>query len=60
MNDNVQNLINAIAEGDAVGTEVSFNAAMADKISARLDTMRQEYAQTMFNSPEMVEEPAAE
>jgi len=56
MNENVQNLINAIADGDAVGTEVAFNAALADKISARLDTMRQEVAQTMFASQQAVVE----
>jgi hypothetical protein len=45
----VRNLIDAISTGDAVGTEESFGAAMAEKISAKLDDMRQAIAQTMFN-----------
>jgi len=45
----VKNLIDAISTGDAVGTEQSFGAAMAEKISAKLDVMRQNIAQTMFN-----------
>lgn len=45
----VKNLIDAISTGDAVGTEQSFGAAMAEKISAKIDVMRQNIAQTMFN-----------
>lgn len=43
-------LINAIAAGNAVDTEAAFNSVMAEKISARLDTMRQDIAQNMFKS----------
>ena len=48
----VRNLIDAIATGDAVNTEKSFNAAIAEKITAQLDTMRQNVAQGMFAAPE--------
>ena len=53
-------LINAIASGDAVATETAFNAAMADKISGRLDDMRIDVAKTMFAPQQATtEEPAA-
>lgn len=52
---NVKSLIDAIASGDAVATEQSFGAAMAEKISAKLDTMRQDIAQTMFRTAEQPE-----
>lgn len=44
-------LINAISTGDSVGIESAFNAAMAEKITVKLDDMRQEVAQNMFKSP---------
>lgn len=49
-------LINAIISGDAIEIENSFNATMAEKISSRLDDMRQEVASTMFTTHEVVEE----
>jgi len=45
-----KDLIDAISTGDAVGIENSFNAAMAEKISVKLDAMRQDVAQNMFKS----------
>ena len=42
-------LINAISNGDATATEDAFNAAMAEKISAKLDDMRVNIAHAMFN-----------
>lgn len=45
-------LINAIASGDSTATQNAFNAAMAEKISAKLDDMRIDVAKTMFNQPE--------
>lgn len=51
-------LIDAISKGDAVATETAFNAAMAEKISAKLDDMRVSVAQGMFKQPE--ETPAEE
>lgn len=44
-------LINAISTGDSVGIDSAFNAAMAEKITVKLDGMRQEVAQNMFKSP---------
>ena len=49
-----KNLINAIADGDALSIESSFNAAMAEKISVQLDVMRQNVAQNMFTVQEEV------
>jgi len=51
----VKDLINAIASGSAVETEQAFNQVMAEKISARLDDMRVDVAQNMFQT-EAVEE----
>ncbi len=45
-------LINAISNGDATATENAFNAAMAEKISAKLDDMRVNIAHRMFNAQE--------
>lgn len=55
-------LIDAISKGNAVDTEAAFNAAMAEKISAKLDDMRIDVAQSMFKQPEevQVEEPTEE
>jgi len=53
---NTRNLINAIADGNALETESSFNAAIAEKIAASLDTMRQNVAQNMFKTAEPVTE----
>ena len=44
----VKDLISAIASGSAIETENAFNQVMAEKISARLDDMRVEVAQSMF------------
>ena len=49
----VQDLINAIATGNATETQDSFQAVMAEKISARLDSMRVEVAQNMFAAEEV-------
>ena len=51
----VKNLVNALAAGDAAAIEVSFNDAMAEKISARLDDMRIDVAKSMFASQQVVE-----
>ena len=48
MSEGVQNLINAIAEGDSLGIETAFNQEMASRISDRLDDMRIEVARNMF------------
>lgn len=43
-----KDLINAIAASDSQAIEQAFNATMAEKISSRLDNMRQDVAQSMF------------
>ena len=48
MNDTVQNLVQAIRAGDALETENAFTMAMQEKLSAKLDDMRQSVAQSMF------------
>ena len=63
MSETVKNLVDAIQVKDAIGTEAAFQAAMAEKISARLDSMRQDVAQSMFKTQEVevsTEEPTAE
>ena len=54
-------LVSAIINKDAVGIETAFNTAMGEKIASRLEDMRTNVAQTMFNTPEEVniEEPIA-
>jgi len=57
MSETVQNLVQAIQAGDALETEQAFANAMAEKLSARLDDMRQSVAQGMFaQAEEVVEE----
>ena len=53
---NTLDLIHAIINKDAVGSEAAFQAAMADKISANIETMRSDLSKTMFNTPEPVVE----
>lgn len=60
MTEGVQNLINAIAEGDSVGIESAFNQEMATRISDRLDDMRIEVARNMFRTESVQEEPEEE
>jgi hypothetical protein len=55
MTESVKNLINAISSGDAVETENAFQAAIADKISTRLDAMKIEVAKGMFTQKDPVE-----
>jgi len=56
MSKTVKTLVDAIQAKDAIGTEAAFQAAMAEKISARLDSMRQDVAQSMFAEPEEITE----
>ena len=56
MTQGVQELINAIATGDALAIESAFNTEMAERISERLDTMRVEVAQNMFKESVQIEE----
>jgi hypothetical protein len=45
-----------MANGDALETENAFGAAMAEKLSVKLDDMRASIAQNMFSSQEPVAE----
>ena len=56
MSESVKNLINAISAGSAIETEESFNSVMAEKISVKLDAMRQDVAANMFATEEVVTE----
>ena len=47
-----KDLINAIAAGDAIQIENTFNAAMAEKIAGALDDRRIEVAQSLFATQE--------
>ncbi len=53
-------LINAISQGNAVETEAALNAAMSEKISAKLDDLRVSVAQAMFNAVPPQEEHSEE
>jgi hypothetical protein len=56
--ESIKELISAIAEGDTIAIEDSFNSVMSYKIADRLDSMRVDVAQTMFGS--VVEESVDE
>lgn len=43
-----RDLIDAIQSGDSIAVQSAFQASMAERVAARLDTMRQEVAQNMF------------
>ena len=60
MNETTMQLVNAIKTGDAVATEQAFAAAMAEKLSAKIDDMRQTVAANMFTQPEAVVEEEVE
>ena len=60
MSESVQNLINAIASKNAIETESAFNAAMAEKVSARLEDLRQNIAQSMFAAEQVSTETEVE
>lgn len=56
MNETVMALVDAIKTGDASTTEQAFAAAMAEKLSTRIDDFRQQVAASMFTQPEEVVE----
>lgn len=58
MNENIKELVDAMLAKDASRTETAFQAAMAEKISAKLDDMRSNVAQNMFKTA--VAAPSAE
>jgi hypothetical protein len=55
MSETTYNLIQAMANGDALETEQAFGAAMAEKLAVKLDDMRTGIAQSMFNTQEQQE-----
>jgi len=48
MTDTVRNLVDAMVQGNALETEKAFGAAMAEKLSGKLDDMRTDVAKNMF------------
>jgi hypothetical protein len=56
MSETTHNLIQAMVDGDALKTEQAFGAAMAEKLSTKLDAMRTDIAQNMFNAQQPVVE----
>ena len=54
-----KDLINAIATGDAIEIEATFNSVMAEKIAGAIEDRRMEVAQNLFSTPQQ-EEPVAE
>ena len=60
MSETTTDLINAMVSGNAIDTETAFNAAMADKLSGKLDALRQTVAQNMFKTPDEQLEVEAE
>jgi hypothetical protein len=56
MSETTYNLIQAMANGDALETEQAFGTAMAEKLAVKLDDMRTGIAQSMFSSQEPVAE----
>lgn len=57
-----KDLINAIHSKDSEAIDATFNAAMAERITTKLDAMKQSVAQGMFKTETAaaVEAPAAE
>jgi hypothetical protein len=60
MSDTTLNLIQSIANGDAIETEQAFANAMAEKLSVKLDDMRMNVAQNMFATQEVAVEQGSE
>jgi hypothetical protein len=56
MSETTQNLIQAMVDGNALETEKAFGAAMAEKLSTKLDAMRVGVAQSMFATQEPAEQ----
>jgi hypothetical protein len=51
MSEHIKQLVDAMMTKDANGTQAAFQAAMAEKISTKLDDMRSSMAQSMFKTP---------
>ena len=53
--ENVANLLDKIADGDAVSTQKEFEKVLADKISIALDKKKKEVSKNLFDDPLGVE-----
>ena len=53
--ENVTNLLDKIADGDAVNTQKEFEKVLADKISIALDKKKKEVSKNLFDDPLGVE-----
>jgi hypothetical protein len=60
MSESVIKLVDAIKAGDAMATEQSFADAMAEKLGAKIEDLRQTVAANMFATVTAEETPAAE
>jgi hypothetical protein len=47
-----RDLVNAMADGRSVEIETSFNACVAERVAEKLQQMKVDLAQTMFNKQE--------
>ena len=52
MTNTVRELVDAMVKGSALETEKAFGAAMAEKLSGKLDDMRIDVAKNMFATEE--------
>ena len=53
--ESVTNLLDKIADGDAVSTQKEFEKVLADKISIALDKKKKEVSKNLFDDPLGVE-----
>ena len=60
MDQNIKDLIDAIVDENSVNSEKIFNGIMADKLADKIDTYRQDVANSFFNPVEEVEEVVEE
>jgi len=49
--ENVTNLLNKIADGDAVSTQKEFEKILADKLTNALDKKKKEVSKNLFDDP---------
>jgi hypothetical protein len=57
---NTRNLIDAMADGKSIDMEQAFNSIVAERIASKIDSMKQDIAQTMFKSEPATEEATEE
>lgn len=54
--DSTRNLVDALIDGNSIGIQNSFNAAIAEKIADALDDYRVQVAQSMFKTDKQIDE----